>query len=469
MRVPDGTTALRSTRPGGPSTTDGDQDGLTDVRFNRRGFAGRTVPALTLEGGGNGQYAYNRWMQFAGVDSTRVQVRGERVLYTAAGVILAGYMVYAFLGVFAFAHMATDTWWMAAIAAVVIGGILVAVNLSIDRGLIGHVPARLDDVDSVEGDRQPLLDNNSVKWARRLRVVLAILFALAVGEPANLFLFGKDVDAALAERNAATIATQRDISDSTYADQIAAQQVIIDTATTRIAEINEEPRDLLAKAEAERDGLGATGETGCMTQCRLYLAEADAARAAAPALIAAEQAKVDAATAEVTRLNSVKNTEADETAIFAASNDGFLAREQALISALKADPVLLFRYAIIVLVFFCLEMGAVLTKYLAKGNHYERESARMARLAEFASLNRAIGERQTIAHRVDLNRRLAITADEHVFDVTTARYDRGGDAPASRTASTQPLSGEIHPSSGETQPLSTQTRPLPDGNSAPQQ
>lgn len=395
----------------------------TDPELTAGGFAQHAAPALPLEGGSNGDFPRNRWMQFAGVDSTRVQVRGERVLYTAAGMILAGYTVYAFIGVFAFAHMAVNSVWVAVIAALVIGGILVAVNLSIDRGLIGFIPARLDDVDDVEGDRRPLLDNNSVKWSRRLRVVLAILFALAVGEPANLFLFGKDVDAALAQRNAAVVAQQRDVSDAVYADQLAAQQAIVTAATSRIEEVSKASDDLLAKAKEERAGSGATGEAGCGTQCREYLAAADAARAAAPGLIAAEQAKLDAANAEIARLNSVKNQEADSTLIFASANDGFLAREQALLHALRQDPVLLFRYLVIVFVFFCLEMGAILTKYLAKGNNYERESARAARLAEFASLVRARSDRTMLAHRSDLNRRMTAASDEHFFATRSAEFE----------------------------------------------
>ncbi len=412
----------RSGPEGARSGPEGARSGPDQIRFSRRGFARRRIPTLPLADGPDGEYLYNRWMHFAGVDSTRVQVRGERVLYTAAGVILAGYTVYAFIGVFAFAQMATDRLWIALLAAAVIGGILIAVNLSIDRGLIGYVPARLGDVDSAEGDRQPLLEDSKVTWSRRLRVLLAILFALAVGEPANLFLFGKDVDAAMLSRNLAVVQQQRQVSDSVYADQLASQQAIAAAASERIDQVAREASDLLAKAEAESAGAGATGETGCGAQCRQYLAAADAARAAAPALIAAEQSKLTAANAEIARLNGVKNTEASDAGAFAAANNGFLAREQALLVAMRKDPVLLVRYLIIVAVFFCLEMGAVLTKYLAKGNNYERESARRARLAEFASLVRARHERATITHRDDLNRRLAVTADEHFFAVRSARY-----------------------------------------------
>lgn len=170
-------------------------------RVGGRGFVRRRVPTLPLADQHPGEFGYSRWMQFAGVDSRSVEVRGERVLYTAAGIILAGYTVYAFIGVFAFAHMATDSILQAAVAAVIIGLVLVGVNLSIDRGLIGYIPAKLDDVDDLEADKQPVLNTSTVRWARRLRVLLAILFALAVGEPANLFLFSKDVDAAMVARN----------------------------------------------------------------------------------------------------------------------------------------------------------------------------------------------------------------------------------------------------------------------------
>jgi len=406
-----------------PTTATAPQEGpRATSTLSRRGFAIRRVPTMRLADGPDGEYRYNRWMHFAGVDSTRVQVRGERVLYTAAGVILGGYTVYAFIGVFAFAQMAVDRLWVAIAAAAVIGTILIAVNLSIDRGLIGYVPAQLDDVEKAEADAQPLLEDNKVKWARRLRVILAILFALAVGEPANLFLFGKDVDAAMVERDQRVVQSQRDVSERNYEGQIAAQEAILDTATQRIDEISRQADDLVKKAEAERAGTGATGELGCGSQCREYLASADAARAAAPALIAAETAKINTANAEIAHLNGLKNNEAKGAAVNSAANNGFLAREQALLSAMKEDPVLLFRYLVIVAVFFCLEMGAVLTKYLAKGNNYERESARRARLAEFASLVRARNERATISHRGDLNRRLAVAADEHFYADRSADY-----------------------------------------------
>lgn len=395
-------------------------------RVGERGFVRRRVPTLPLADGRAGEFGYSRWMQFAGVDSRSVEVRGERVLYTAAGVILAAYTVYAFIGVFAFAQMATDSVVQAVVAALVIGLILVGVNLSIDRGLIGYVPARLDNVDDLELDRQPVLNSSSVRWARRLRVLLAILFALAVGEPANLFLFSKDVDAAMAVRNQSVIVQQRELSNKTYADQIAAQQAIVDAASTRITAINAGPEDLLAKAQAERAGAGATGESGCGTQCRQYIAEAEAARASAPALVAAEQAKITAANEEISRLNVTKNTEAADAETFSAANTGFLAREQALIAALKEDPVLLFRYLVIVIVFFCLEMGAILTKYLAKGNNYERESARRARLAEYASIVRARSERGAIEERDQINRQLHLAADEHFLDTNLARMAEPG-------------------------------------------
>lgn len=118
-----------------PTTATAPQEGpRATSTLSRRGFAIRRVPTMRLADGPDGEYPYNRWMHFAGVDSTRVQVRGERVLYTAAGVILGGYTVYAFIGVFAFAQMAVDRLWVAIAAAAVIGTILIAVNLSIDRG-----------------------------------------------------------------------------------------------------------------------------------------------------------------------------------------------------------------------------------------------------------------------------------------------------------------------------------------------
>lgn len=390
--------------------------------LSSRGFTRRRVPSLPLGDGAIGDHPYNRWMQFAGVDSTQVGVSGERVLYTAAGVILGGYTLYAFIGVFAFAWMATSSIPAAIVSALVIGTIIISINLSIDRGLIGYIPAQLDHPEDPERDRQPLLENNKVKWARRLRVLLAILFALAVGEPANLFLFGKDVDAALATRNASVAQQQQRINERNAAGEIAAQQAIIDSSQRRIQEINAQADALVAKAQAEREGSGATGEAGCGPQCREYLRAADQARAAAPALIVAETAKITAANDRLDALRAEMGQRVQEAREYASANDGFLAREQVLLRALQQDPVLLLRYLIVVLVFFALEMGAVLTKYLARGNNYERESARRARLSEYASLVRSRNERTTIAHRDDLNRRMSIEADEDFYARRSAAF-----------------------------------------------
>ncbi len=363
-------------------------------------------------------------MSVAGVDPTWVHVRSERLLYTSAGVILLAYTVYAYVGVWAFATMATSSAVLALAAAAVLGSVIVAINLSIDRGLIGYIPADLSGIRDVEKDSAPLLDSRSVRWSRRLRVLLAILFALAVGEPANLFLFGKDVEAAMVARDYTVMERQRTRDTLVYADQVRAAQTALATAKAERDRILAYPDQLLARAEAERKGQGATGTPGCGPECQSFIQQARQARAQVPAAVAEQEARIAAATTTLQQINDTKNKNAADAGGFSQANNGFLAREEAFYTTLFREPMLAFRYLIIVLVFLCLEMGAVLTKYLAKGNHYERQTARRTRLAEYASIVDAEHERRTIAHRADLTRRLRADRDEHAYAVESARFPR---------------------------------------------
>lgn len=381
----------------------------------------------------SGKGRNNLWVRFAGVEPKYVEVYSERVLYSAAGVMLAIYGVYAVAAVTGLYHIVSGVTgsglWVGAVA----GAMVATVVISLDRSIIAAIPTRLDAIDDESVDAAPLGKHR--KGAMALRVGFALLFALVIMEPANLLLFGKDVDAAIDRRVTAQLEPEVERIRAEQEVLRAEQRQLIDTATNRIEELEAAPARFNQLAAEEESGRGATGIPGCGPQCEEYLQLEREARASLPAQVASQEAAIAAALGRIDALHDLETAEIAAAERAFAADDGFFAREKALWSLLLEDRHLLVRFALIASLLLAFEMAGVLTKLLAKGNAYEQGSARRqrqsvrrsvldARAAKQYALREVRYQDEVASWRQQGNLELLWIADEAYYDQHGARVTR---------------------------------------------
>ncbi|MFV0453084.1 MAG: DUF4407 domain-containing protein, partial [Propioniciclava sp.] len=134
---------------------------------------------------------------------------------------------------------------------------------------------------------------------------------------------------------------------------------------------------------------GATGATGCGDRCQDLIDQATAAQDVLPEALAAQQAIIADADAELGRMDAEQERAIADARAELERDNGFFAREKVLFEMLMADRHLLFKYLLIAGILLVLEMAGVLTKLVAHNNTYERHVARSVRIAERAELLQA--------------------------------------------------------------------------------
>jgi hypothetical protein len=343
----------------------------------------------------------------AGAQPERMHDRRDRVLFGGAGLTFLIYGVYAIGGVAAVCSMVGAPWW----AGALVGAMIAVVVITYDRGIIATSRARLDDLADPRGELNPLASWRGSLLAKMIvRLLIALVLAVAISEPLMLVLFNKDVTNQLATNGDKLKAAAAKKWKVQYDKPIGVLQRKDTTTEKKITAAQARPQQLVNDAIAERKGTGATGLKSCGRQCHDYLAEAHQATNQLKATLAPYQRLLALDATQEKTLQQDKKHAQQALQHRINADTGFVARESALFQLLHNSDIL-FRYIVFVLVLLFVEMAGVLAKLFAGSGTYERDEARISRAEERVkrglSLEGASGDRTRFTHRAELDERAA--------------------------------------------------------------
>ncbi|MCY1140700.1 DUF4407 domain-containing protein [Actinoplanes sp. Pm04-4] len=334
-------------------------------------------------------------LRVANVNPASVSTHTDRVLYSAIGIFIVLYFVYATLGGAAFIDAGSNyehPWYRWLVGPLVAAGVV-----AYDRAVVGRVAISYDNLDST--DPKHLLKKPTI-WLYVGRLGLALLFAVLITEPLMLARYQGEIDARLNEvHNQQLSRIDRDgvvgawtarlgQLDRETAGDDAAVRGLNDTA----AQKREDARRLYQQAVDDSAGDGVTRAAGCpsggscdqlVKRSRALDDEATALDVRAGRLLdtqrAAREARADEKADLTRQINEQR--EANEKAVEADA--GFGARTAAMWHLVTSDfwGVGVF-YLGITLLLVALDCAAVGLKFASRGNGYERNEARLARRRE---------------------------------------------------------------------------------------
>ena len=343
-------------------------------------------------------------LRIANVNPGSVTTHSDRVLYSAIGVFIVLYFVYATVGGAAFVDASanyTHPWWQWLVGPLVATGVV-----AYDRAVVGRVAINYERLES--SDPADLLRRPTVGLYAG-RITLALLFAVIITEPLMLARYQGEIDARLNEvHNVAISQVEQSGAIAAYDARLqqlkretAAEDRAVQALTRRAAEKRRDARTLYAQAIADSEGDGVSRKAGCpeggycdtlvkrsrglddqAARFDAQAAELQKTQEAARQSRAAEQA-------DLTRKISEQRT-ANAEAIKADA--GFGARTKAMWYLVSSDfwGIGLF-YIGIAMLLVALDCAAVGLKFASHGNAYERTEARLARAREHEA---AIGYEQ---------------------------------------------------------------------------
>jgi serine/threonine protein kinase len=319
--------------------------------------------------------------RIAGVDSRYVTRGGDRTTYRILGMLLMVYALYATAATTAFVTIVTgSTETVTVLVGLVLGISVAIVVIGLDRSIVAAPNANLDDLDD------PALDANPLRRRRAgsvwVRVLFAVLFALAIGEVANQVIFQRDIDARIAADVDGQVAERAGSIRADFQARLDTEQERAALAEEAIADYQERVDAAYARAEGEANGTFGTMVAECGDQCMRYYAQAQELEAAQQVFETEQRAIIADAQAEITGLEAQIADVTDTARAQLSEDDGVIAREAALWAMLLEDPGMLAKYVIITALLFMLELAAVIIKFATKGNNYERTQARALRQQE---------------------------------------------------------------------------------------
>jgi hypothetical protein len=334
-------------------------------------------------------------LRVANVNPDSVITHTDRVLYSAVGVFVLLYFVYATVGGAAFIDASsnyTRPWYRWLVGPLVAAGVV-----AFDRAVVGRVSISYDKLDSTD-PREFLRKPTIGLYVGRLG--LAILFAAIITEPLMLARYQGEIDARLNEVHNqqlsridtnGVIATWTDRLDQ-LKRETAADDAAVRDLTTRASQKRQDARLLYQQAVDDSAGDGVTRSPGCprggycdslVKRSRGLDDQAAQLDHQAGALLDTQRAGRDARNAEQAGLTRqigdqrVVNNEAVK------ADSGFGARTAAMWHLVTSDfwGVGIF-YVAITLLLVSLDCAAVGLKFASRGNAYERNEARIARRRE---------------------------------------------------------------------------------------
>ncbi|MBU2671038.1 DUF4407 domain-containing protein [Actinoplanes bogorensis] len=334
-------------------------------------------------------------LRVANVNPASVTTHTDRVLYSAIGVFVVLYFVYATVGGAAFIDAGSNyqhPWYRWLIGPMVAAGVV-----AYDRAVVGRVSISYEQLEST--DPKHFLKKPTIGlYAGRLG--LALLFAVLITEPLMLTRYQGEIDARLNEvHNQQLSRVDRTGAVATWTNRLAqleretaGDDAAVQGLTDRAAQKRQDARRLYQQAVDDSAGGGVTRAAGCpsggscdqlVRRSRSLDDEATSLDVQAGRLLDTQRAGRAARSSEQSELTEriADQREANEVAIKADS--GFGARTAAMWHLVTSDfwGVGVF-YLGITLLLVALDCAAVGLKFASRGNAYERNEARIARRRE---------------------------------------------------------------------------------------
>ena len=334
-------------------------------------------------------------LRVANVNPASVTTHSDRVLYSAIGVFIVLYFVYATLGGAAFIDAGSNyqhPWYRWLVGPLIAAGVV-----AYDRAVVGRVSIsyqRLDSTDPEELLRRPTIG----LYAGRLG--LALLFAVLITEPLMLSRYRGEIDARLNEvHNAQLSRIDREGVVGTWTSRLAqldaetaADDAAVRDLTDRAAQKRRDARALYQQAVADSAGQGVSRAAGCppggychrlVQRSRSLDDEAAVLDRQAGTLLGTQRSARAARAAEQVELTRQIGEQRVTNAAAVQADAGFGARTAAMWHLVKNDfwGVGVF-YLGIMLLLIALDCAAVALKFASRGNAYERNEARIARRHE---------------------------------------------------------------------------------------
>ena len=334
-------------------------------------------------------------LRVANVNPQSVTTHSDRVLYSAIGVFILLYFVYATVGGAAFVDASADythPWWQWLVGPLVAIGVV-----AYDRAVVGRVSINYENLDSA--DPQHLLKRPTIGlYAGRLG--LALLFAVIITEPLMLARYQGEIDARLNEvhnQQISALATSGAIAayDARLASLhrvSAAEDRAVAALNTRAADKRRDARSLYRQALSDSAGDGVSRRAGCpaggycdrlVKRSRALDDQAAALDRQAVDLQASQRAGRLSRVAEEADLSRLIAAQRARNATAVQADAGFGARTKAMWYLVSSDlwGIGVF-YLGIALLLVALDCAAVGLKFVSRGNAYERCEARLARRRE---------------------------------------------------------------------------------------
>ncbi len=334
-------------------------------------------------------------LRVANVNPASVTTHTDRVLYSAIGVFIILYFVYATIGGAAFIDAGSNyqqPWYRWLVGPMVALGVV-----AYDRAVVGRVSISYDELEST--DPKNFLKRPTIGLYAG-RIGLALLFAVLITEPLMLARYQGEIDARLNEVHnhqlskidttgvvATYTARLAQLKQETAADD-AAVRSLTDSATRK----REDARTLYRQAVDDSAGNGVTRSAGCpaggychelVRRSRALDDEAASLDVRAGRLLDTQRSGRDARSDEQAELTRQISEQREDNNAAVKADAGFGARTAAMWHLVTSDfwGVGVF-YLGITMLLVALDCAAVGLKFASRGNAYERNEARTARRRE---------------------------------------------------------------------------------------
>ena len=338
-------------------------------------------------------------LRVANVNPASVTTHSDRVLYSAIGVFILLYFVYATVGGAAFVDASanyTHPWWQWLVGPLVATGVV-----AYDRAVVGRVAISYERLDSA--DPHHLLRRPTFTLYAG-RIALALLFAVIITEPLMLARYQGEIDARLNQvHNEQISALASGGAIAAYDTRLAELKKLtaeedraVAGLNTRAAEKRRDARTLYRQAISDSAGDGVSRKRGCpaggycdslVRRSRALDDQAAQLDGQAARLLQTQRAGRVARAAEEADLTRMIAEQRAANAEAIRADAGFGARTKAMAYLVTNDfwGIGLF-YLGIALLLVALDCAAVGLKFVSHGNAYERTEARLARSREHAAV-----------------------------------------------------------------------------------
>ncbi|GAA0541570.1 hypothetical protein GCM10010172_23670 [Paractinoplanes ferrugineus] len=334
-------------------------------------------------------------LKVANVNPDSVSTHTDRVLYSAIGVFVLLYFVYATVGGAAFIDASSNyqqPWYRWLVGPMIAAGVV-----AYDRAVIGRVGISYDKLEST--DPHEFLRKPTVGLYLG-RLGLAVLFAVLITEPLMLARYQGEIDARLnVMHNEQLNEIDRHGVVGTWTARLnqlkqeaAADDAVVRDLTERAAQKRRDARTMYQQAIDDSAGDGVSRNTGCphggycdqlVRRSRSLDDQAAVLDQQAGTLLDTQRSARDARATEQAELTRQIAEQRQTNHDAVRADAGFGARTAAMWYLVTSDfwGVGVF-YLGITLLLVALDCAAVGLKFASRGNAYERNEARIARRRE---------------------------------------------------------------------------------------